>query len=93
MKTLRFKLINRAGLHARPAAIFVQEVKKYRSQIIIKKGEKTADAKNVLQVLSLGADMGDIIEVVVNGPDEDQAVNAIEQLLMKVLPEMDGGAQ
>jgi phosphocarrier protein len=93
MKILRLKLINKAGLHARPAAIFVQEVRKFSSQIIIKKNDKSADAKNVLQILSLGADIGDEIEILVTGSDEDMAIQAIQKLLMETLPIMDNEAK
>jgi len=93
MKILRLKLINKAGLHARPAAIFVQEVRKFSSQIIIKKNDKSADAKNVLQILSLGADIGDEIEILVTGSDEDMAIQAIQKLLMETIPNMDNEAK
>ncbi|MEM3836069.1 HPr family phosphocarrier protein [Pyrobaculum sp.] len=92
MKKLRFKLINKAGLHARPAAVLVQEIKKFQSQITIIKDNKIADAKNVLQVLSLGVDAGDIVEIIINGPDEDQVAAVIERLITKTLPEIDGVA-
>ena len=89
MKLLKFRLINKAGLHARPAAILVQEAKKFSSQIIIRKGDKSANAKNVLQVLSLGADVGDEIEVIITGNDENEAAQAIQKLLTETLPSMD----
>ncbi len=86
---LKFRLINKAGLHARPAAFLVQEAKKFSSQIIIRKGDKSANAKNVLQVLSLGADVGDEIEVIITGNDENEAAQAIQKLLTETLPSMD----
>ncbi len=94
MKILKFKLMNKAGLHARPAAVFVREVKKLNNvQITIKKDDKIADAKNVLQVLSLGADIGDEIEVIINGSsddDENNAAKVIEKIIMEILPNLDG---
>lgn len=88
MKHAEFTLINKAGLHARPAAIFVRELKKYQSKIIIKKDGKEADGKNLFQIMSLGADYGDKIEVIIEGVDEDEAYNKVVELLTKVLPSM-----
>ncbi|MGC9106770.1 MAG: HPr family phosphocarrier protein [Infirmifilum sp.] len=92
MKVLRFRLKNKAGLHARPAAVFVREVKKLDAQILIRKDNKVADGKNVLQVLSLGADVGDEIEIIINGKssdDEDNYAKIIENLINEVLPNLD----
>ncbi|MEM4669758.1 MAG: HPr family phosphocarrier protein, partial [Thermofilum sp.] len=53
------------------------------------KGGKAADSKNILQVLSLGVDMGDEIELVVEGSDEDQALEELRRLIEEVLPSVD----
>ncbi|MEM4666909.1 MAG: HPr family phosphocarrier protein [Thermofilum sp.] len=89
MKSLRLKVANRSGLHARPAAMFVQTARKFSSKILVKKGGKAADSKNILQVLSLGVDMGDEIELVVEGSDEDQALEELRRLIEEVLPSVD----
>jgi phosphocarrier protein HPr len=92
VKTLTLKVRNRSGLHARPAAIFVQTAKKFSSRIIVRKGGKTADSKNILQLLSLGVDMGDEIELQVEGPDEDQAISELSKLLLEYLPAVDSAS-
>ncbi|NAZ25568.1 MAG: HPr family phosphocarrier protein, partial [Thermofilum sp.] len=56
---------------------------------IVKKGDKTADSKNILQILSLGIDMGDEIEIQAEGPDEEQAINELSKLLLEYLPSID----
>lgn len=89
MKSAKLKVINRSGLHARPAAMFVQTTRRFSSKIVLKKDEKIADAKNILQVLALGVDMGDEVEVVVEGPDEDLAIEELKKLLTEVLPAVD----
>ena len=89
MKVLRVKVANRSGLHARPAALFVQTAKKFSSRIVVKKAGKSADSKNILQVLALGVDMGDEIELVAEGPDEEQAIEELRKLLLEVLPSVD----
>ena len=56
LKELRIRITNRSRLHARPAAVFVDTCRKFRSEIRIVKGGREADAKNTLQVLVLGVD-------------------------------------
>ena len=54
MYTRIIKIINPTGLHTRPGTRFVKEARKYSSSILISKGEKTADAKNLIKVLKIG---------------------------------------
>jgi phosphocarrier protein len=86
---LSIKLKNRSGLHARPAAVFVRKCKAFKSIIKVQKGDKVADAKNILQVLSLGADCGDEILIEINGEDEKIAAEEIKKLVEEELPEID----
>ncbi len=71
----------KSGLHARPTTRLVQEAMKYTSEITLVKGERSVNAKSMMSVLSLGATKGDIIELEVSGEDEDQAKNAILDIL------------
>ena len=86
---LSVKLRNRSGLHARPASVFVRKCKAFKSAIKVQKGDKVADAKNILQVLSLGADFGDEILIEISGEDEKIAANEIKKLIEEELPEID----
>jgi phosphocarrier protein len=86
---LSIKLKNRSGLHARPASVFVRKCKAFKSIIKVQKGDKVADAKNILQVLSLGADCGDEILIEINGEDEKIAAEEIKKLVEEELPEID----
>lgn len=83
------KIKNRSGLHARPAAIFVKTCMQFRSDIKIIKGGKQANAKNILQILTLGIDLGDEIVLEISGEDENRAYQALIELLEKELPEID----
>jgi len=89
VKTIKLRVVNRSGLHARPAAMFVQTARKFSSKIMLRKAGKIADSKNILQVLALGVDMGDEVEVVAEGPDEDMAIEELAKLLTEVLPAVD----
>lgn len=88
MRVLHVKLLNKSGLHARPASIFIQTTKRHSSRIIIRKGNREADGKNVLQILSLGIDMGDEVDIIIDGEDEDVTAREVEDLI-KSLPALD----
>lgn len=64
------------GIHARPAALLVKELKPFESDFKLIKDEKEASAKSLLQIMGLGAKQGDEIKVVADGPDEDEMMDA-----------------
>jgi phosphocarrier protein len=72
---------SKSGLHARPAAVFVQHAKEFRSQITVAKNDKTANAKSILSVLTLGAEQGDQVLLIANGEDAEQAIDKLSTLL------------
>jgi phosphocarrier protein len=80
MKEQQIKVVNSLGIHARPASMIVQTAIKFKSQISIIKEGTTADAKSIMNVLMLGAECGTMVTVRANGPDEQDAVNAVAQL-------------
>lgn len=75
------KLLNRAGLHARAAALFVQEASKYKSDIKLTDGEKDANAKSILSVISFGAEEGAVFKITAEGEDAEKALDGLEKLL------------
>ena len=76
-----FKIKNKVGLHARPAAIFVQAAAKFKSDITIEKDGKSVNAKSILGVLSLGAEQGSIITITIKGEDEQEALKTFKELV------------
>ena len=78
MKTFTYKITDEAGIHASPAGILVKEAKKYASKITIDRDGKKADATKLLTVMSLGVKCGQIIEVTVEGEDEETAAAEIQ---------------
>lgn len=74
-------LLNKTGLHARPAAKLVQTSKKFRSKISIIKGGQEIDAKSIIKILSLGAEQGDKITIKAEGEDEDNAFKTLTALI------------
>lgn len=71
---------NRMGLHARPAAQFVTTANRFAAQITVRKGNKSANAKSINQVATLGARQGDEVVVDATGPDAGAAVAALQAL-------------
>ena len=72
---------SKSGLHARPAAIFVQNAKGFQSQITLTKNDKTANGKSILSVLTLGAEQGDQVVLKVSGEDAEVASDKLASLL------------
>ena len=70
------------GLHARPASMFVQIAAKFNSDIEVTHGETTVNAKSILAVLTLGAHKGAEIIVKAEGEDADEALSALEELVL-----------
>jgi len=72
---------NRLGLHARPAAIFVQIANKYDSEISVRKGKTVVNGKSIMGIMMLAAGKGAKITVLANGKDAEKAVEELETLL------------
>jgi catabolite repression HPr-like protein len=80
MPQITLKIRNKVGLHARPAALFVQEVNKYHSEIQVKKDDQIVNAKSILSILTLGVNQGTTITVLAEGDDAEDALKAIQAL-------------
>lgn len=74
-------LTNPAGLHARPAALFVQAANRFGSSITIGCKGKNGNAKSILALLALGAKQGDEVVIKADGPDASDAVSALVELV------------
>ena len=83
MKEVKTVVVNPNGIHARPASLFIQEAKKFQSKITVENlgTGKAKDAKSILGVMSLGMTKGTEIRIVAEGPDEEAAIQAMQQLV------------
>ena len=72
---------NKLGLHARPASQFIKTASKFKSTIKVKKGENTASAKSITNILLLEIKMNDDITISADGVDEKKAVKALVELI------------
>lgn len=74
---------NKLGLHARPAALFVQVASKFTSDISVKKGGQKVNGKSIMGIMMLAAGRGSKIHITVNGPDAEEAIKELEALVTK----------
>ncbi len=81
MTTQTVKILNKVGLHARPASMLVNTAGKFGCDIKIKSSEKSVTAKSMINLLSLRAKMGDTITIEADGADEKEAVKALTDLI------------
>jgi phosphocarrier protein len=79
-KTITIK--NRQGLHARPAAVFVQIANKFNSEITISKGKTRVNGKSIMGIMMLEAGCGVRVVITASGDDAEQAVNELEKVLL-----------
>ncbi|RIE06785.1 HPr family phosphocarrier protein [Candidatus Cryosericum terrychapinii] len=76
-----FTVLNKVGLHARPAAVFVATARKFKSDIVVEKGRKRASARSILGLLTLGAGHGAVVAITIEGEDEQEAMKALAELV------------
>ncbi|HEY4641579.1 MAG TPA: HPr family phosphocarrier protein [Thermoanaerobaculia bacterium] len=80
---------NKLGLHARAAAKLVHTAARFKSDIKIRKGEEEVDGKSILGILLLAAGRGSVITVRANGDDENEAMDAIQELIDRKFDEVE----
>lgn len=80
MTEKQVQIKNRAGIHARPAALIVQTASKYTSKILLQKDHETINAKSIMGIITLGAGYETELTIKADGPDEDDAVDALYSL-------------
>ncbi len=72
---------NKSGLHARPAAIFVQIANKFDSAVIVKKGKLEVNGKSIMGILMLAAGKGAQVTLKIDGEDAEKAMLDLEGVL------------
>jgi phosphocarrier protein len=75
------QIVNKNGLHARPAAEVVKAASKFKSEITIVRDDLEVNGKSIMGVMMLAAEFGATLTVRANGPDAQQAVDAIAELI------------
>ena len=75
------EILNNLGLHARAAAKFVRCAGEFSAEIQIVRGDMTINGKSIMGVLLLAAPKGTVLEIIVDGSDEEEAIEAIAALV------------
>ena len=74
-------IVNKHGLHARPAAEIVKLAAKYQSDIVIARDELEVNGKSIMGVMMLAAEYGSTLQLRANGPDAESALEALAGLI------------
>ena len=81
MAELSVRIVNKNGLHARPAAEIVKAAAKYQSDITLRRDDLEVNGKSIMGVMMLAAEYGSTLHLQAKGPDADDAVQAIAALI------------
>jgi phosphocarrier protein len=78
-----FTVLNRQGLHARPAAVLVRTAHRFESELRLRKDGQEVDGKSIMGILTLTAECGSRVTVTAEGPDEKEAIKSLEEFFSK----------
>jgi phosphocarrier protein len=76
-----FRITNKQGLHARPAAMFVKAASRYASEIWVSKDDDEVNGKSIMGLMMLAAEYGSEVEVRAEGADEREALEDLDRLI------------
>ncbi|MFI4892716.1 MAG: HPr family phosphocarrier protein [Phycisphaerales bacterium JB058] len=74
-------IVNRLGLHARPAMTFVDAAQAYKCSVKVQKGDFAVDGKSIMEVMMLAATKGTELDVICEGDDADDCAKALSKLV------------
>lgn len=89
MRSQALTIVNRLGLHARAAAKFVSLASQFNSEIILKRNDREVNGKSIMGIMMLAAGQGADLELTVEGHDEDEAMEALCELVVSGFGEND----
>jgi len=81
MQTEEFTIINKLGLHARASALFVKTASQFSSEVKVRRDEIEVNGKSIMGIMMLAAAKGTIIQVTVDGEDEERAMAILGELI------------
>jgi phosphocarrier protein len=76
-------IVNRLGLHARPAAMFVRIASRYRSEVWVEKEGEQINGKSIMGLMMLAAGQGSKLTIRCEGPDADKVMEELEELIQQ----------
>ena len=87
MMKREIKVTNKLGLHARASAKLTQLASRFKSQVFLTRNDRRGNAKSIMGVMMLAAGIGSTLELETDGPDEAEALEALERLFAAKLDE------
>ena len=81
MITKKITIQNKLGIHARPAAQFVRVASRFQADVSVEKDDEAVDGKSIMGLMMLAVGWGAEIAVTADGPDESEAMAALEELI------------
>ncbi len=81
METRSITVQSKEGMHTRPAAVFVREAAKFKSEVMLTAGETTVNGKSIMGILMLALTAGTDVTLQVEGPDESAAADVLSRVL------------
>lgn len=87
MAQQEFTILNKLGIHARPAAQFVKLANRFKAEIFVEKDGEEVNGKSIMGLMMLAAGHGSIINVTAEGEDAAEALAAIENLVARKFEE------
>jgi len=79
--TKTLTVVNKLGIHARPAAVFAKTANKFKADLFVEKDGETINAKSIMGLMMLAAGPGSKLLIIAQGPDAADAIKAIEELI------------
>jgi phosphocarrier protein HPr len=79
--TVTVTIVNRLGLHARPAMAFVDAASQFKSSVLVRRGDQEVDGKSIMHMMMLAATKGTMLEVTAEGPDCRACCEALKKLV------------
>ena len=74
---------NKLGIHARPAAQFVKTASQFEAEIRVEKDGEEINAKSIMGLMMLAAGHGSVLKLIAEGPDAEEALQALEDLVAR----------
>lgn len=78
MKTFAYTITDEVGIHARPAGELSRTAREFQSEIILRCGDKKADARKLMAVMAMGIRKGQTVDVEIRGDDEEEAMESVQ---------------
>ena len=82
-KTKEVTIVNKLGIHARPAAMFVKTASRFACEIMVEKDGETVNGKSIMGLMMLAAGQGSKLLICCEGPDADKVLEELEELIQQ----------